>query len=215
MSNLRHWHARTTSATSSSTSATRRVAAAEELLRDFSKLDPLGLCPLSRCILLLPGRSLSFTSAVGPRTCLELEPTETEPPASVASAGQASTMAGSSKPARRIALQIQLQVGTFAPSAPWRPCRACASCPADRCLLAAMCCTPSWPPLREAHHGSRWLQQCSCLRSGSRTFYMLLDAVLHGQPLWRLPWQLPNSGSSVPAHGCCDRAGYLNCGLLA
>ena len=65
MSNLRHWHARTTSATSSSTSATRRVAA-EELLRDLSKLDPLGLCPLSRCILLLPGRSLSFT-CVTPR----------------------------------------------------------------------------------------------------------------------------------------------------
>ena len=34
------------------------------------------------------------------------------------------------------------------------------------------------------------------------------DAVLHGQPLWRLPWQLPKSGLSVRAHGCCDRAGY-------
>ena len=44
MSNLRHWRASTTSATSSSTSATRRVAVAEELLRDLSKLGPLGLC---------------------------------------------------------------------------------------------------------------------------------------------------------------------------
>ena len=46
-------------------------------------------CPLSRCILLLPGRSLSFTCATprllagaGPRT--RLEPSETDPAASPA-----------------------------------------------------------------------------------------------------------------------------------
>ena len=74
MSNLRHWRARTTSAMSSSTSATRRVAVAEELLRDLSKLGLLGLCPLSRCILLLqhavslsPARRLGCWRGMSPR----------------------------------------------------------------------------------------------------------------------------------------------------
>ena len=49
MSKLRHWRARTTSATSSSTSATRRVAVAEELLRDLSKLGPLRPLASSSC----------------------------------------------------------------------------------------------------------------------------------------------------------------------
>ena len=194
MSNLRHWHARTTSATSSSTSATRRVAAAEELLRDFSKLDPLGLCPLSRCILLLPGRSLSFT-CVTPRLLARpcLEPTETDPPASVASAGQASTTAGCGGgkqacqahcPADPCFAQMCREHFGSAPSRPalalWRPCRACTSCPADRCLLAATCCTPSWPPLLlPALSCARrtmvlvGCSGCSCLHSGSCAFYML------------------------------------------
>ena len=118
-----------------------------------------------------------------------------------------------SKPARRIALQIHacadvpraLKVGT---SAIWRPCRAC-TCPADRCLLAATCCTLSCarrtmvPLAAAALVPAFWFPHV----------LHAPDAVLHGQPPWRLPWQLQNSGSSVRAHGCCDRAGYLSCGL--
>ena len=162
MSDLRHWHARTTSATSSSTSATRRVAAAEELLRDLWKLDPLGLCPLSRCILLLPGRSLSFT-CVTPRLLapglalslarLTLQQAWRLPVRPLPWLGPVEA----SKPARRIALQIHA-LRRCAESTSgrhqcyiWRPCRACTSCPADRCLLAATCCTLS---CAKAHHGS-------------------------------------------------------------
>ena len=145
MSNLRHWHSRTTSATSSSTSATRRVAAAEELLRDFSKLDPLGLCPLSRCILLLPGRSLSFTCVtprlLAPRLALSL-PRLTLSKRGVCRSGlyhgwvrwRQASLPGALPCRSMLCADVPraLQVGTLAPSALWRPCRACTSCPADR-----------------------------------------------------------------------------------
>ena len=161
MSDLRHWHARTTSATSSSTSATRRVAAAEELLRDLSKLDPLGLCPLSRCILLLPGRSLSFT-CVTPRLLapglalslarLTLQQAWRLPVRPLPWLGPVEA----SKPARRIALQIHAL-------------RSCAESTSGRhqCYLEALPCLHVLPSrslpsschvlrtlLREAHHGS-------------------------------------------------------------
>ena len=178
MSNLRHWRARTTSATSSSTSATRRVAVAEELLRDLSKLGPLGLCPLSRCILLLqqavslsPARRLGCWPGYVP-----------------AAAGQASTMAGSGggKPG---ALPCRSMLCADVP----RALRALsggpavlASCPADRLhtiLASAAACTLL--RVREARHGSRLRRRSSsgpqvgcsgalCLHSGSCTFYMLL-----------------------------------------
>ena len=137
------------------------MAAAEELLR------LLGL-----------GRSLSFTCATpwllagaGPQT--RLEPSETDPPASVASAGEASTMAGSGGgkqacqahcPAVMLCANVPraLQLGTFAPSALWRPCRACTPCPADRWLSCS---------------GAR------CLHSGSRMFYMLLTLSYMDNPL--------------------------------
>ena len=166
MSNLRHWRARTTSATSSSTSATRRVAVAEELLRALSKLGPLALCPLSRCILLLqhavslsPARRLGCWPGYVP-----------------AAAGQASTMAGSGKgkpgalPCRSMLcadVPRALQVGTFVRSI----------------LASAAACTLL--RVREARHGSRLRRRSSsgphvgcsgalCLHSGSCTFYMLL-----------------------------------------
>ena len=159
MSDLRHWHARTTSAASSSTSATRRVAAAEELLPAWplpaQSLHP----PLARTQSLF---HLHDASAVGSRTCLE--PSETDPPASVASAGQASTMAGS--------------------GGGKQACQA--HCPADPCF-AQMCrehflpsrslpssCHVLHTLLREGAPWFRWLQRCLCLHSGFRTFYMLL-----------------------------------------
>ena len=167
MSNLRHWRARTTSAMSSSTSATRRVAVAEELLRDLSKLGPLGLCPLSRCILLLQ-HAVSLSPARRlPRLLAGYVP---------AAAGQASTMAGS---------------GGGKPGA--LPCRSmlCADVPRAlhiatfvRSLLAsAAACTLL--RVREACHGSRLRRRSSsgphvgcsgalCLHSGPCTFYMLL-----------------------------------------
>ena len=147
MSNLRHWRARTTSATSSSTSATRRAAVAEELLRDLSKLSPLGLCPLSRCILLLqhavslsPARRLGCWPGYVP-----------------AAAGQASTMAGSgggkpgALPCRSMLcadVPRALQVGTFERSLEALPCLR----PAQQ-----IACAPSWPPLLPA-------LSCACAR---------------------------------------------------
>ena len=108
------------------------------------------------------------------------------PPASVAFAGQASCADA----------PRALQVGTFVPSARWRPCRA--SCPADRWLLPATCCALSWPPLLlpalSCANGSRPKRLSSsgtqvgcsgaqCLRSGSRTFYMLLTLSYMDNPL--------------------------------
>ena len=139
MSNLRHWRARTTSATSSSTSATRRVAVVEELLRDLSKLGPLGLCPLSRCILLLQHAvSLSpaprLLAGVCPRGC------------------RSGLYHGwvRWRQARRIALQIHA-LRRCAESTSGRHIRALsggpavlASCPADRLhtiLASAAACT--------------------------------------------------------------------------
>ena len=173
MSNLRHWRARTTSATSSSTSATRRVAVAEELLRDLSKLGPLGLCPLSRCILLLQHAVSRCWPGYVP-----------------AAAGQASTMAGSgggkpgALPCRSMLcadVPRALQVGTFVRSLEALPCLR---------LAQQIACTPSWPPLLPAlscacASGSRLRRRSSsgpqvgcngalCLHSGSCTFYMLL-----------------------------------------
>ena len=119
-----------------------------------------------------------------------------------------------SKPARRIALQIHA-LRRCAESTSGRhqrylrPCRACTSCPADRCLLAATCCTLSCAR-------RTMVRLAAAVLVPAFWFPHVLhapDAVLHGQPPWRLPWQLPNSGSSVRTHGCCDRAGYLNCGL--
>ena len=175
MSNLRHWRARTTSATSSSTSATRRVAVAEELLRDLSKLGPLGLCPLSR--------SLSLTCAT-PRLL-----------AGVCPCGCRSGLYHGWvrwRQARRIALQIHA-LRRCAESTSGRRIRALsggpaelASCPADRLrtiLASAAACTLL--RVREARHGSRLRRRSSsgphvgcsgalCLHSGSCTFYMLL-----------------------------------------
>ena len=140
MSNLRHWRARTTSATSSSTSATRRVAVAEELLRDLSKLGPLGLCPLSRCILLLQ-HAVSLSPARRLGCWLGYVP---------AAAGQASTMAGSGggKPGALFCRSMlcadvprALQVGTFVRFLEALPCLR---------LAQQIACTPSWPPLLPA-----------------------------------------------------------------
>ena len=145
MSNLRHWRARTTSATSSSTSATRRVAVAEELLRDLSKLGPLGLCPLSRCILLLqhavslsPARRLGCWPGYVP-----------------AAAGQASTMAGS---------------GGGKPGA--LPCRSTA---AACTLLRVREARHGSRLRRRSSSGPHvGCSGALCLHSGSCTFYMLL-----------------------------------------
>ena len=220
MSNLRHWRARTTSATSSSTSATRRVAVAEELLRDLSKLGPLGLCPLSRCILLLqhavslsPARRLGCWPGYVP-----------------AATGQASTMAGSgggkpgALPCRSMCVQMCGEHFRSAHScALWRPCRACvlpsrslAHHPGLRCCLHSPARARGAPWFSSQAtvelRPSRWLQRCSVPAFWFLHVLHAPDAVLHGPP-WRLSWRLPNSDSSVCAHGCRGRAGYLSCGL--
>ena len=114
-----------------------------------------------------------------------------------------------------------LQVGAFVRFLEALPCLR---------LAQQIACTPSWPPLLPA-------LSCACARramvlvSGDGRAQALTlaaavlcacilvphvlhapDAVLHGPP-WRLSWRLPNSDSSVCAHGCRGRAGYLNCGL--
>ena len=201
MSNLRHWRARTTSATSSSTSATRRVAVAEELLRDLSKLGPLGLCPLSRCILLL-------------QHAVSLSPATPRLLAGVCPRGCRSGLYHGWvrwRQARRIALQIHA-LRRCAESTSGRRIRALsggpavlASCPADRLHTILSQATVELRP-------SRWLQRCSVPAFWFLHVLHAPDAVLHGPP-WRLSWRLPNSDSSVCAHSCRGRAGYLNCGL--
>ena len=91
--------------------------------------------------------------------------------------------------------------------------RSAPSCPADRWLLPATCCTLSWPPLLlpaltcangsrpKRLSSSRTQVGCSgaqCLRSGSHTFYMLLTLSYMDNPLGDFS-QLPNSGSSARA----------------
>ena len=130
-----------------------------------------------------PARVQSLFQEATPRLLAGVGP---HPPASVASAGQASCADA----------PRALQVGTFVPSARWRPCRA--SCPADRWLLPATCCTLSWPPLLlpalSCANGSRPKRlsssgtQVGCsgaqrLRSGSRTFYRLLTLSYMDNPL--------------------------------
>ena len=220
MSNLRHWRARTTSATSSSTSATRRVAVAEELLRDLSKLGPLGLCPLSRCILLLqhavslsPARRLGCWPGMSPRL-----PVRPLPWLGPVEASQAHC------PADPCFAQMCRERFRSAHScALWRPCRACvlpsrslAHHPGLRCCLHSPARARGAPWFSSQAtvelRPSRWLQRCSVPAFWFLHVLHAPDAVLHGPP-WRLPWRLPNSESSVCAHGCRGRAGYLNCGL--
>ena len=147
MSNLRHWRARTTSATSSSTSATRRVAVAEELLRDLSKLGPAWPLPAQSLhpppaarVSLSPARRLGCWPGYVP-----------------AAAGQASTMAGSgggkpgALPCRSMLcadVPRALQVGTFVRFLEALPCLR---------LAQQIACAPSWPPLLPA-------LSCACAR---------------------------------------------------
>ena len=220
MSNLRHWRARTTSATSSSTSATRRVAVAEELLRDLSKLGPAWPLPAQSLHPPPAARSLSFTCAT-PRLLAGYVP---------AAAGQASTMAGSgggkpgALPCRSMLcadVPRALQVGTFVRFLEALPCLRLAqqiACthPGLRCCLHSPARARGAPWFSSQAtvelRPSRWLQRCSVPAFWFLHVLHAPDAVLHGPP-WRLSWRLPNSDSSVCAHGCRGRAGYLNCGL--
>ena len=118
------------------------MAVAEELLRDFSKLGPFGPCPLSRCSSFCSTQSFTCAprlfAGVYPRT--RLEPSKTDPPASVASGAQASTMAGLVEasqahcPASMLWADMPraLHVGKFVRSG--GPA-VLASCPADRWRL--------------------------------------------------------------------------------
>ena len=178
MSNLRHWRARTTSATSSSTSATRRVAVAEELLRDLSKAR------------LASARSVAASSSCSMQSLFHLRD------ASAVGRGMSPRLPVRPLPrwrqARRIALQIHA-LRRCAESTSGRHICALsggpavlASCPADRLdtiLASAAACTLL--RVREARHGSRLRRRSSsgphvgcsgalCLHSGSCTFYMLL-----------------------------------------
>ena len=105
----------------------------------------------------------------------------------------------------------------------WRPCRACvlpsrslAHHPGLRCCLHSPARARGAPWFSSQAtvelRPSRWLQRCSVPAFWFLHVLHAPDAVLHGPP-WRLSWRLPNSDSSVCAHGCRGRAGYLNCGL--
>ena len=105
----------------------------------------------------------------------------------------------------------------------WRLCRACvlpsrslAHHPGLRCCLHSPARARGAPWFSSQAtvelRPSRWLQRCSVPAFWFLHVLHAPDAVLHGPP-WRLSWRLPNSDSSVCAHGCRGRAGYLSCGL--
>ena len=211
MSNLSHWHARTTSATSSSTSVTpsRSFEARPAWPLPAQSLHP----PPARTQSLF---HLRDASAVGRGRSPDLSLARPSSKRGVCRSG-------------RYRLPGALPLRKCAESTSGRHLRAQRSLEALPCLhvlpsrsLASSChvlhtilASAAAPHtlLRKAHHGSRWLQRCSAPAFWFPHVLHAPDAVLHGQPPWRLPWRLPNSGSSVRAHACCGRAGYLNCGL--
>ena len=206
MSNLRHWRARTTSATSSSTSATRRwplPKSSFEIFPSSARLASARSVAASSSCSTQSLFHLRDASAVGRGMSPRL-PVRPLPWLGPVEASQAHC------PADPCFAQMCREHFRSAHScALWRSCRACvlpsrslAHHPGLRCCLHS-------PAVREARHGSRLRRRSS---SGFLHVLHAPDAVLHGPP-WRLSWRLPNSDSSVCAHGCRGRAGYLNCGL--